>query len=391
MRPPPCRPAAASSSAAALIGLLLLGERLGVQRVSSAPVATISGKPARYPRGLHEVGDGVHAWFQPNGGWGEVNAVLVVGDGESLLVDSLWTPALAREMLDAIEPLTAAAPIRRLVNTHVDGDHWWGNQEVAARAGDGLEIVATEATADEMGDITPQTMGLLRRGGQALGAAGQVPLPVPGRATARAMGAFFESMIGRFDFGEVELTPATRTFTGTLELDVGGRRVELIEVGPAHASGDLIVNVPDARVVAAGDVLFAGVTPIMWAGSAERWIAAIERIAELDPRAIVPGHGPAMTPADAREHVDYFRFVDAAARRRFAAGDSVEEAAFAILALDEFRTGPWAEWDEPPRIVGTLNSIRRAAGGELRAPGAPERMRVFRTLARVDAGVGAAA
>ncbi len=68
------------------------------------------------------------------------------------------------------------------------------------------------------------------------------------------------------------------------ELEVGGRRVELIEVGPAHTPGDAIVWVPDARVVFSGDIVFSGVTPIMWAGPASNWIAALERIAALEPR-----------------------------------------------------------------------------------------------------------
>ena len=81
---------------------------------------------------------------------GESNAGLVVGDGASLLVDTLWDPQLTRRMLAAIAPLTAEAPVETLVNTHSDGDHWWGNQEL-----DGIQIVATEAAAAVMGRSLP--------------------------------------------------------------------------------------------------------------------------------------------------------------------------------------------------------------------------------------------
>lgn len=69
--------------------------------------------------------------MQPNGLLGESNSGLVIGDGASLLIDTLWDPRLTRRMLAAMAELIAEAPIETLVNTHSDGDHWWGNEEVA--------------------------------------------------------------------------------------------------------------------------------------------------------------------------------------------------------------------------------------------------------------------
>jgi cyclase len=109
-------------------------------------VGTLFGDPERYASGLTAVASRVHAWLQPNGAWGESNAGLVVGEGESLLVDTLWDLTLTRRMLDAMGPLAEQAPIRTLVNTHGDGDHWWGNQLVGAQ-----KIVATEAAAAHFG------------------------------------------------------------------------------------------------------------------------------------------------------------------------------------------------------------------------------------------------
>jgi hypothetical protein len=68
-------------------------------------VATLFGDPERYPAGLTEVAPGVHAWLQPNGAWGESNAGLIAGEGESLLVDTLWDLRLTVRMLDAIAAL----------------------------------------------------------------------------------------------------------------------------------------------------------------------------------------------------------------------------------------------------------------------------------------------
>ncbi len=63
----------------------------------------------QYTTGLHELGDGCHAYLQPDGGWGWSNAGLVVGDGESTLVDTLFDLHLTAEMLSAMEPMTGDA------------------------------------------------------------------------------------------------------------------------------------------------------------------------------------------------------------------------------------------------------------------------------------------
>lgn len=97
----------------------------------------------RYSRGLHEVGDGLYAYLQPDGGWGWSNAGLVVDGGDCLLVDTLFDLRLTREMLDAMRPVAPAISV--LVNTHANGDHCWGNQLLR-----GTTMVAAATTAAEM-------------------------------------------------------------------------------------------------------------------------------------------------------------------------------------------------------------------------------------------------
>ncbi|MEN9821851.1 MAG: hypothetical protein RLZ04_277, partial [Actinomycetota bacterium] len=101
-----------------------------------------------YRKGIHELGDGCLAYLQPDGSWGWSNAGLIVGDGASLLVDTLFDLRLTGEMLDAMRAFTRTAPIGTLVNTHANGDHCYGNQLV-----DGAEIIASAATAHEMNEV----------------------------------------------------------------------------------------------------------------------------------------------------------------------------------------------------------------------------------------------
>jgi glyoxylase-like metal-dependent hydrolase (beta-lactamase superfamily II) len=300
---------------------------------------SLLGQQARFPTGLSDLGGGLYAWLQPNGGLGESNAGLVVGEDESLLIDTLWDTRLTRRMLDAMAEHTAAAPIRRLVNTHGDPDHCWGNQLLA-----GAEITATRATAEDMRGEDPRRLRLLALGGRLL----------PGGLSA------FARLLRPYDFRGIRVTPPTRTFDGTLELDVGGRRVELIEVGPAHTPGDLIVHVPDERVVFAGDLMFVGVTPIMWVGPVENWLAGLDRIIELTPRAVVPGHGPTTDADGVRQMRSYWEFVASAVREGRTAAEIMRE-------LPE----PFAEWDNPERIAVNAAIIDRGAG-----PRVSERVRM---------------
>ncbi len=241
---------------------------------------TLHGKPARFDGGLREVGDGCWAWLQPDGGWGEVNAGLVVGDGASAVVDTLWDQPRARQMLAAMEPHTRQAPIALAVNTHSDGDHWWGNAELPAKA----EIVTSRASLETMREETPPA-GMAR-----LRSLARMVRRAPGGAGA--MGRYVSAMLKPFDFEHVELRFPERVFAGQRSETVGGRELRLVEVGPAHTPGDLIVHVPDAGVVFAADILFVGVTPVMWAGPLANWLRALDLLLELDADIFVPGHGP---------------------------------------------------------------------------------------------------
>jgi cyclase len=317
--------------------------------------------PMRFAGGLTEVGTGIHAWLQPNGLLGESNAGLVVGDRASLLVDTLWDPRLTRRMLAEMAPLITTAPIETLVNTHSDGDHWWGNQEVTE-----AEIIATESAAAVMEAESPTDMKRFGALAGALRLAGSMPFPYPRRGDVAAIASYVSEALAPFAFGEVRLVPPTRTFSGELELDVGGREVRLIEVGPAHTPGDLIVWVPDARIVIAADILFVGVTPIMWAGPLEGWVAALERVLGLGAERLVPGHGPVCDPEEVGRLIDYWRWLETAAGDRLDAGTSPVEAARDLVLGDEIAERGFANWLGAERAlvsVATIDAHRRGAAG----------------------------
>jgi len=293
-----------------------------------------------YETGLLEVGEGLYAYVQPDGGWGWSNAGLVV-DGEStLLVDTLFDLRLTEEMLRVMRrAVPAAARIDTLVNTHANGDHCYGNQLV----GD-ARIVASERTAVEMSELPPAAMAALIEQAPHMG----------------ELGTFFLDCFGSFDFGEIQLTLPQQTFDDELTLAVGARQLHLIDVGPAHTRGDTLVHAAAERVLFTGDILFSGSHPIVWAGPVSNWIAACERILAMDVEVIVPGHGPLASPAAVRELKAYFEYLYEQARERHAAGMSAPQAARSIT-LDR-----WATWGNAERLVVTIASIYGELDGDHR-------------------------
>jgi cyclase len=344
---------------------------------------TLLGKPARFPPGLQQVGDGVFAWLQPNGEWGESNAGVVVGDGEALLIDTLFDLRLTQRMLDEIAE-RVREPIRTLVNTHSDGDHVFGNQLLS-----GADIVATSAAAHLIREESAATLRRFKQLAPILRTVGRLPLPVVGslplprlpRLPLRALGEYIGRILSPFDFSGVRMTPPTREFGGELTLSVAGREVRLIEVGPAHTPGDLIVHVPDASIVFAADVLFVGVAPIMWAGPTAGWVAALDRILELNPDVVVPGHGPVSDQSEVEVLRDYLEWVEAQARPRLAEGGSVPEVARELLRSDEYHAARWDWWDSPERILITIATIERHRHGASGPVSARERTALFAQVA----------
>ena len=298
-----------------------------------------------YTLGLHEIAEGTHAYLQPDGGWGWSNAGLIVGDGASLLVDTLFDLRITQRMLDHMAPFTASAPIGSVVNTHANGDHCYGNSLVK-----GANIIASAATAHEMTEVPPAMLAALNK--------------APGE-----VGELFRHFFGEFDFDGIEMALPTETFTGKHSFDVGGRRIDLVEVGPAHTAGDTIVFVPDARTVYTGDILFIGGTPIVWAGPLDNWIAACDLINAADVETVVPGHGPVTDKAGVTSVRDYLVYVRDQATERFNDGMDAWDAARDIAL------GGFGAWGEFGRIAVNVDTVYRSLDPSHKSPDVVEQFK----------------
>ncbi|HEY6130833.1 MAG TPA: MBL fold metallo-hydrolase [Halioglobus sp.] len=288
--------------------------------------------------GLHPLANGAYAWLAPQGGWGWSNAGLIVDGEESLLIDTLndldLTDTMLRKMR-AAEPV--AKTIGTLVNTHANGDHCHGNELLT-----GAEIIASTASALEMRELPAATMAAIMENIEDLG-------PLSG---------YFQHCFGPFRYGGIRFTPPTLTFDGELDLQIGDKLVHLIEVGPAHTRGDVLVHCPSDRIVFTGDILFIDSTPVMWEGPVAKWIEACLLIEEMEVDLIVPGHGPITDKHGVAKVRHYLQYVRDHARLRYDGGMSAFEAA------QDIELAEYSAWAAPERIAVNVDSLYREFSGQ---------------------------
>ncbi len=250
------------------------------------------------------------------------NCTLIRSGSAALLVDTPYTAQLTHLLKTAAyQVLPPTAEISTVVNTHANGDHSYGNGEFP-----GAEIISTEANLRHLCvEPAPDQLETLLNQCQ------------PDDLFGRYLLAHF----GRYDYRGLRLTQPTRTFAGRLEVPVGDLTVELIEVGPAHTMGDLIVHVPDSDVVCAGDVLFIGDVPVHWAGPLDGVITACERILDLNPRVVVPGHGPLVGPKEVHAYMEYVAELRDRIHTLHAQGLDIDDASRALLRERRRDLGLW--------------------------------------------------
>ncbi len=291
-----------------------------------------------YTKGLQNLGNNVYAYLLPDGSWGWSNAGLIVDGDQSLLVDTLFDLKLTQEMLNAMRAATPAAiSINTLVNTHANGDHYFGNELVQ-----GAEIIASQACADEMVELPPERLAAMMKAAPTMG----------------ELGEYLTEILGPFQFDGITPTLPTRTFEDRLALKVGDKDVQLIQVGPAHTRGDVLAYVPSDQTIFTGDILFIDGTPLMWNGPIANWIKACDLMLSLDLETVVPGHGPITDKRGVEAVKGYLQYIEVEARKRYDAGLSWTEAA------NDIALGDYSSWGDAERIAVNVNTLYKEFSGD---------------------------
>jgi glyoxylase-like metal-dependent hydrolase (beta-lactamase superfamily II) len=208
---------------------------------------------------FREVADRVWVARHP---WFDVNVTLVAGADGLVVVDTHASAAAARSVLEEVRRVSGQ-PVVAVVNTHEHFDHTFGNGVLGA----GVPVWAHETAA------------------AATVAAGE---------RVKALYAADPDDPHREEVLATEVVPADRTFSSAVSLDLGDRALELVHPGRGHTAGDLVVRVPDADVLLAGDLVEESATP----GFGEdchpmEWPLSLDLVTSLMTAAtvVVPGHG----------------------------------------------------------------------------------------------------
>lgn len=258
------------------------------------------------------------------------NAGVVVTPAGVVVIDALGSPALAEALLEAIRAITPL-PVRYVVLTHYHADHIYGLQVFKDR---GATVIANAAGREYLQSDTAQ----LRL-----------------QASRETLAPWVDE--------HTRLVPADRWLQGDEVLELGGVRLQLRHVGPAHTPEDLTVFVEGPRVLFAGDLAFRGRIPYVGQADSHGWIQALSRLIEAAPAVIVPGHGPASTEALAdlkltRDYLQYLR-------------DTMGRAAADMQPFDEaYAATDWSAFEALPlfRAANRMNAYNTYLLMERAAP-----------------------
>ena len=294
------------------------------------------------------------------------NSAFVLLDDGVLVVDTASTPSSARALIAEIRKLTPK-PVKWIVNTHFHWDHYWGNQAFV-EAFSNVEIISSERTR-----LDVERMGL----GNALLARWSIEIPATIADWKRQLEQTTEldrrqRLTERIQGWEVALPelkamrPAmpTLTFERRVVLHSGARTVELLWLGRGHTAGDVVVYLPQERVMATGDLL-AGDTPYIADITPYEWIRTLEALEKLDFDIAIPGHGEVM---GGKEKLllwkEYFRDLMAETESAYAAGATLEDAVKRVSArlVEKYRNRFGADF--PQAVEGNVSATYRIVSGQ---------------------------
>jgi cyclase len=267
---------------------------------------------------LRELAPDVYAYIQAGGpGRDNVsvsNAGLIVGEGGLMVIDALAAPMHTRAFVNAMRKVSDK-PFRHLLNTHHHSDHVNGNQYVT-----GAEIVGHPYCRDEVVKMIPGPPKWPKRDGWTDGTDDRIILP-----------------------------PVT-TFDGKMTYYYAKNTVEVLPMAPAHTWGDLVVYLPQHKILFAGDVAFFYVAPFCQNAHPSKWIEWCQTVEKMDVDVIVPGHGPIGGKHELAEMRGYLELLKIEARRRYDAKLTPGKAAADI------RMGKYENWIGPERII--MDTVR---------------------------------
>ncbi|MEW6678486.1 MAG: MBL fold metallo-hydrolase [Pseudomonadota bacterium] len=245
--------------------LILLTAMLWVLQVHAAPARHAIPAPK-----VVKVNDRIYALLGPmalpnkeNQGY-MVNSTLILGESAAILIDTGFTDEIGAHLRAAVEKITKK-PIKVIINTHHHGDHTFGNA-----AFPGAHVISSE---------------MARK------------LLLEGEADWLAI---IEAAVGR-KFPNTRAVPASEVYANNTRTDIviDGVKLTLWVPNGAHTLGDLMIWLPEDKVLVGGDILVHQITPNFRDAVVKMWVDVLAEVQQLPAKTIIPGHGPLMAMKDA--------------------------------------------------------------------------------------------
>jgi len=245
---------------------------------------------------LKPVGEGIYAFVGENF---TANAGVVITDDGVVVIESGSTPAVSKAILKEIQTLTQK-PLRFIINSQSHPDHWVGNYVFSPPA----LVIGHEKMKGEILAMPPNRL-----------------------AGIRATYQDFRTALPHI------------TYRDKMALELGGRQFELYYLENSHTQGDTAIWLPRERILFSGSTVYTTRAPNVRDGSTTGMLKALDFLATLNPKVVIPGHGPLGEAKDIQQMKTYISLL----RQRV--GEEIKKG----KKLDEIKTSvkvpEFSHWD----------------------------------------------
>ena len=259
---------------------------------------------------LIEVTDGVYACIHKLGGKAICNTGIVDNGEETIIFDSFLSPGVAEELFIIVEG-AGLSPVKYLVNSHSHNDHVRGNQVFS----EDVDIISTKKTAEMIVVKNPHELAAERQYAALQVARYDSLLSVYSGDSTDVPFEQIQLWLPYFiELSDSSIEIKTRLPNVFIEeekfLNGPQRKVQLLSRGHGHSPGDLVLYLPDDKIIFTGDLVFNDMHPFMGQADLEGWKNWLDFMGMLDIDIIIPGHGTIGDSDELDEMRNYIRTIE---------------------------------------------------------------------------------
>jgi len=256
---------------------------------------------------VERLDDGIFAVIHREKGWAIANSGIIDLGEQSLVFDTFLTVQAATDLRIVAEQLTGN-PVRVVINSHYHNDHIWGNQVFDSRthiisSAETRHLITTKGKVEY--DWYKENSATRLKELQSEFANEE---DEDRRTDISLWISYYQGLVETFPKLSVRLPNVT--FSDRMNIHGADKEIELISFKGGHTGSDTILHVPSKRILFTSDLLFVGCHPYLADGDPSNLISTLDEINKLEPKILVPGHGPVGTKEDLNLMMEYILHCD---------------------------------------------------------------------------------